>query len=53
MPQGIDGYSNDLTPFQISQWIGKDGNGLGITLFDVWVYKAIAADRTMSSQGFE
>ena len=40
MPQGIDGYSNDLTPFQISQWIGKDGNGLGITLFDVWVYKA-------------
>lgn len=40
MPQGIDGYSNDLTPFQISQWIGKDSNGLGITLFDVWVYKA-------------
>lgn len=40
MPQGIDGYSNDLTPFQIAQWIGKDGNGLGITLFDVWVYKA-------------
>jgi len=40
MPQGIDGYSNDLTPFQISQWLGNDGGGLGITLFDVWVYKA-------------
>ena len=34
MPQGIDGYSNDLTPFQIAQWIGKDGNGLGITRRD-------------------
>jgi len=40
MPQGIDGYSNDLTPAQIAQWIGPEKNGLGITLFDVWVYKA-------------
>ena len=40
LPQGIDGYSNDLTPVQIANFIGKAGGGLGITLFDVWVYQA-------------
>ena len=39
LPQGIDGYSNDITPAQIANFIG-DGVGFGLTLFDVWVYKA-------------
>ena len=39
LPQGIDSYSNDLTPAQIRNHIG-DSIGLGITLFDVWVYRA-------------
>ena len=40
LPQGIDGYSNDLTPSQIRSFIGTEGNGLGVTLFDVWVYQS-------------
>lgn len=40
LPQGIDGYSNDITPSQIKNFIGKEGGGLGITLFDVWVYES-------------
>ena len=43
MGQGIEMYSNDLTPAQILSWIGQtdtDGPGLGITLYDVWVYRS-------------
>jgi len=43
MGQGLDAYSNDLTPAQILDWINKtdtDGLGLGISLYDVWVYKS-------------
>jgi glycosyltransferase involved in cell wall biosynthesis len=43
MGQGLDAYSNDLTPSQILDWINKtdtDGLGLGISLYDVWVYKS-------------
>ena len=43
MGQGLDAYSNDLTPAQIGNWINQtteDGAGLGITLYDVWVYKS-------------
>jgi glycosyltransferase involved in cell wall biosynthesis len=42
MGQGMDAYSNDLTPAQIAWWIAQnpDQVGLGITLYDVWVYKS-------------
>lgn len=43
MGQGLDAYSNDLTPAQIGNWINQtteDGAGLGISLYDVWVYKS-------------
>ncbi len=43
MGQGLDAYSNDLTPAQIGNWINQtntDGPGLGISLYDVWVYKS-------------
>jgi glycosyltransferase involved in cell wall biosynthesis len=39
-PQGIDAYSNDLHPAAMLNVIGDQRHrGLGITLFDVWVYK--------------
>ena len=42
MQQGMDAYSNDLTPAQIAWWLAQDPTvpGLGITLYDVWVYKS-------------
>lgn len=40
MGQGADAYSNDLTPSQIANWIGVDTIGIGISLYDVWVYKS-------------
>jgi hypothetical protein len=43
MGQGLDAYSNDITPAQIGNWINQtneDGPGLGISLYDVWVYKS-------------
>jgi glycosyltransferase involved in cell wall biosynthesis len=43
MGQGLDAYSNDITPAQIGNWISQtteDGPGLGISLYDVWVYKS-------------
>lgn len=43
MSQGLDAYSNDITPAQIGNWINQtteDGPGLGISLYDVWVYKS-------------
>jgi glycosyltransferase involved in cell wall biosynthesis len=40
-PQGIDAYSNDIHPAQIANHIGDQRHrGLGLTLFDVWVFKA-------------
>jgi glycosyltransferase involved in cell wall biosynthesis len=39
-PQGIDAYSNDLHPAAMLNVIGDQKHrGLGMTLFDVWVYK--------------
>lgn len=39
-PQGVDAYSNDLHPAQMARIIGDQRHrGLGMTLFDVWVYK--------------
>ena len=40
MGQGAEAYSNDLTPSQIANWIGEDNVGIGISLYDVWVYKS-------------
>jgi hypothetical protein len=42
MGQGMDAYSNDLTPAQIQWWLSQeqDEPGLGLTLYDVWVYKS-------------
>jgi glycosyltransferase involved in cell wall biosynthesis len=39
-PQGMDAYSNDLTPYQMSWWLQMDATKkpLGLTLYDVWVY---------------
>jgi hypothetical protein len=46
MGSGMDAYSNDLTPAQMSAWINQDKSeiGLGITLYDVWVYQSPAWD---------
>jgi glycosyltransferase involved in cell wall biosynthesis len=40
MGSGMDQYSNDITPAQIVSWIKKEEGqvGLGISLYDVWVY---------------
>jgi len=37
---GMESYSNDVTPLQIISWLNQDKTspGLGITLYDVWVY---------------
>lgn len=41
LPQGIDAYSNDIHPAMIANHIGDQKHrGLGVTLFDVWVFKA-------------
>jgi glycosyltransferase involved in cell wall biosynthesis len=40
LPQGIDGYSNDLHPAALLNLAqGAEDRFLGITLFDVWVFK--------------
>lgn len=46
MGSGMDAYSNDLTPSQILSWVSQDKNeaGLGISLYDVWVYTSPAWD---------
>jgi glycosyltransferase involved in cell wall biosynthesis len=40
MGSGMETYSNDMTPIQIRSWINQNTDipGLGITLYDVWVY---------------
>jgi glycosyltransferase involved in cell wall biosynthesis len=40
--QGMDAYSNDLTPAQIAWWLQQEPKlpGIGLSLYDVWVYKA-------------
>jgi len=45
--QGMDAYSNDLTPSQMDWWISQDPNriGIGITLYDVWVYQSPQWDK--------
>lgn len=42
MGQGMDAYSNDLTPAQIMWWLAQDPTtpGIGLSLYDVWVYKS-------------
>jgi glycosyltransferase involved in cell wall biosynthesis len=42
MGQGMDAYSNDLTPSQIAFWLSQqpDEPGIGLSLYDVWVYKS-------------
>lgn len=42
MGSGYDAYSNDITPRQIMSWLNQDSSvpGIGITLYDVWVYTA-------------
>lgn len=42
MGAGFDSYSNDLTPYQMKSWITENNKiaGIGITLYDVWVYKS-------------
>lgn len=42
MGAGFDAYSNDLTPTQMAHWLAQDKSvaGLGITLYDVWVYSS-------------
>jgi glycosyltransferase involved in cell wall biosynthesis len=46
MGSGMDAYSNDITPAQIVSWAQKEPNkiGLGISLYDVWVYTNPAWD---------
>lgn len=41
-PQGIDAYSNDITPWQLKHWLNDFGDqkGFALTLYDVWVYKS-------------
>ena len=40
--QGMDAYSNDLTPAQIAFWLSQQPSepGIGLSLYDVWVYKS-------------
>lgn len=40
--QGMDAYSNDLTPAQILSWLSQQPAepGIGLSLYDVWVYKS-------------
>jgi glycosyltransferase involved in cell wall biosynthesis len=40
--QGMEAYSNDLTPAQMDWWLALDKSkpGLALTLYDVWVYGA-------------
>jgi len=40
--QGMDAYSNDLTPAQILSWLSQQPSepGIGLSLYDVWVYKS-------------
>ena len=42
MGQGMDAYSNDLTPAQIKFWLSQQPAeaGIGLSLYDVWVYKS-------------
>ena len=42
MGQGMDAYSNDLTPAQIMWWSNQEPKlpALGLSLYDVWVYKS-------------
>lgn len=42
MGQGMDAYSNDLTPAQILWWLNQEPRlpGIGLSLYDVWVYKS-------------
>jgi len=42
MGQGMDAYSNDLTPAQIAFWLSQQPAepGIGLSLYDVWVYKS-------------
>lgn len=42
MQQGMDAYSNDLTPAQIAWWLAQEPQvpGMAVTLYDVWVYKS-------------
>lgn len=42
MGQGMDAYSNDLTPAQIAFWLSQQPEepGIGLSLYDVWVYKS-------------
>jgi glycosyltransferase involved in cell wall biosynthesis len=42
MGQGMDAYSNDLTPSQIRFWLSQQPEepGIGLSLYDVWVYKS-------------
>ena len=42
MSQGMDAYSNDLTPSQMRWWFSKSQQQpcLAMTLYDVWVYSS-------------
>lgn len=38
-PHGLDGYSNDLSPYQAQEWTAKNERGWTLCLYDAWVIK--------------